>query len=228
MPFSILPVFVKARIMGRGLNNGGLILTTKWGLVLLLFLMWVLMPCQFANSGSDEMGDIPESAEVVKPNPVKGDGVFFAEIEQLHDLHNPNFFEAVVKVSPGDEWPGQTLTDTNYETNQRYWIKIRGIDVPAVNESRNKPHVEMRRHRRRFERAMDFVWKILSASEYMVLGQPELQKETGSYFCDVYVDLGGQRLSLADMMVDKGHALYGQFGEFDWGREVVRRRSSRP
>ena len=215
--------------MGRGLNNGGLVLKIKWGLVLLLFLMWVLMPCQFADSGSDEKGDIPERMEVVKADPVKGDGVFFAEIEQLHDLHNPNFFEAVVKVHPADDiWPGQTLTLTNYETNQRYWIKIRGIDVPSVNEPRDKPHVEMRRHRRRFQNGMDFVWKILSASEYMVLMAPELQEETGSYFCDVYVDLGGQRLSLAQMMVDKGHALYGQFGEFDWGREVVRRRSSRP
>lgn len=199
---------------------------------MLLFLMWLLMPCQLADSGSDEAGERPDESVPRDRPPVSGDGVFYAELEQLHDLHNPNFFEANVKTFPLDndkyKWPGQSLAEKNYETNQRYWIKIRGIDVPSTNEPRNKPHAEMRRVRRRFERGMDFVWKILSAAEYMVLAKPEFQEGTYSYICDVYVDLAGQRLSLADMMIDKGHAMPGLFGEYDWGKEVVRRRSTRP
>ena len=188
------------------------------------------MPCQIVDSGSDEVVDKPENV-VRRSNPVlDGDGVFYAELEQRDDLHNPNFFEANVKVFPLDndeyKWPGQALAQKNYETNQRYWIKIRGIDVPSASEPRNKPHSEMRRVRRRFQSGMDFVWKILSAAEYMVLANPKLDGE--SYICDVFVDFAGQRLSLADMMVYQGHAMYGLFGEFDWGREIVRRRSSRP
>ena len=202
----------------------------RFGLVCLLLLVWLIMPCQMVDSGVDES----DSSSLREPprgsKSLDSDGLFYAEISQIHDLHNPNFFEANVKVFPLDSgnygWPDQSLMEKNFETNQRYWIKIRGIDCPSINEPRNKPHAEMRRVRRRFSDAMDFVWNILSASEYMVLTNPKLGGEF--YLCDVYVDLGGQRLSLASMMEDKGHAMFGVFGEFDWGKEVVRRRKPSP
>ena len=172
--------------------------------------------------------ELPEGVPVSDSESVTG--AFFARVEQQHDIHQPHLFEVEVKVLPAlGEWPGigfdvrGSVTELNLHT----WVVIRGITVPSSYTSRERPHQEVEFERRRFDKAMDFVWQMLKGQGYVVLENPvwlagkESVSTAGVYACDVFVFVGGMKISLADILVRSGHAKRGKTGDFDWGSPHV-------
>lgn len=154
----------------------------------------------------------------------RGSGQFYARVLHRDDLHDVNLYEVEVKVTPSlGNWPGVTVqNDTIKETNVHTLIRIRGLATPVDHLSRLRPHVAVERERDFFVDAMAFVWKVVSAHEYMILSSPVLVESpegSGALVTEVdaYLEIGGVRISLADIIVFAGHAHYGGASDHNWG-----------
>ena len=73
---------------------------------------------------------------------------------------------------------------------------------------------------------MTFIWKVLSAHEYLILADPVLvESPPGSGAkvteVDAYIEVGGVRISFADTIIFAGHADSGTAGDHNWGARHV-------
>ena len=158
----------------------------------------------------------------------QGRGEFYARVLHEHDVHDVNLYEAEVKVTPSTgEWPGVSVSnETIKETNIHTLIRVRGLSAPADHLSRLRPHVHVEQEREFFVDAMSFVWKVLSAHEYLILKDPALVESpagSGAYVTEVdaFIEIGGIRVSLADTIIYAGHADRGTASNHDWGKRQV-------
>ena len=172
----------------------------------------------------DDLGDTGAPERSIK----RGDGEFYARVLHEHDVHNVDIYEVEVKVVPATgNWPGVSITNgTIKETNIHTLIRLRGLSVPIDHASRLRPHVTVEKEHDFFVGAMEFVWKVLSAHEYLILANPVLlESPAGSGAmvteCDAYLEVGGVRISLADTIIFAGHADAGTAGDYDWGKRQV-------
>ena len=178
--------------------------------------------CQASSDGSE---DEPSSSTAVTQEPQEGQ--FFARVELRDDLERVDVFVAEVKVHPAImDWPGITLTDKGtgvVETNIRAVIRIRGISVPSQFALRTRPHVQVERERARYDAAIHYVWDLVHNAETLVLENVQHVPKDKLYLCDVYVNIGGNLLDLADMLIADGHACSLQEAQhWDWGARRVR------
>ena len=187
----------------------------------------ILFCTPFLLSGSspnDDDDDWTSNGQEVE----RGSGEFYARVLHEHDVHDVNVYEAEVKVKPSTgEWPGVAISnETIKETNIHTLIRVRGLSTPADHLSRLRPHNVVERERVFFVNAMAFVWKVLSAHEYLILADPVLvESPAGSGAMvtevDAYIEVGGIRISLADTIIFAGHADAGTAGSHNWGSRQV-------
>ena len=158
------------------------------------------------------------------PRVQRGRGEFYARVLHEHDIHDVNVYEVEVMVQPSTgKWPGVSVSNvTIKETNIHTLIRIRGLSTPADHLPRLRPHVKADKERDFFVDAMDFVWKVLSAHEYLILADPVLLESpvgSGAMVTEVeaFIEVGGIRISLADTIVFAGHGHKGTAGDHSWG-----------
>ena len=172
------------------------------------------------NASSDG-SDPPPKMDAPPVEPEKSVGFFHAQVEIRDDLHGKGFF-AVVETYPagGDgEWPVIKTVSHTAETLGYKLIEIRGISMPSQFADRSRPLIFSERERDRFDKAMSFMWALISQCETLILSNPVAHPENGTIVCDVAVRIGGHNLDLAHMLIADGHARPA--GLWDWGARDV-------
>ena len=189
-------------------------------IVILLFTPYFLS----GDAPYDDFGDADSPLRSVE----RGEGEFYARVLHEHDVHNVDIYETEVKVQPSTgNWPGVAVNnDTIKETNIHTLIRVRGLSVPIDHGSRLRPHVMVEQEHEYFTDAMEFVWRVLSANEYLILADPVLVESpqgSGAMVTEVdaFIEVGGVRISLADTIIFAGHAHTGKAGDYDWGKRNV-------
>ena len=168
-----------------------------------------------SSDGTDEPE--PEPVDVVEP---QATGPFHCAVEIRDDLHTVDAFFGVVETHPAEgQWPVITTHSHTAETLGYKLIQIRGLSVPSQFSDRTRPLIFAERERRRFDKAMTYVWSLISQSETLILRNPEAVKDEGYVICDVSVKVGGHELDLAEMLIADGHARPA--GNWDWGARHV-------
>ena len=186
-------------------------------------LIFLILLCPMLVSGSAPDEDAPPLNPPASEGTKGGregamDGLFYAEVEIRDDLLAVNGFVADVLVHPTPlkgGWPRTTIPIGDISGEVRTMVMIRGVSVPSHLASSNRPLIETRRERARFDEAIGFVWNIIQATDYLILTNPEPVSDTDHVVCDVFFDLAGMRLSLAKALVEAGHASYV---DRDWGK----------
>ena len=183
--------------------------------VSILFLL-LLTPALLSGNGDDE--EEPVRTRGI-PAATEEAGEFFAEVEIRDDLLAVDQYMMRVQVHPvKTPWPQTQIPRTAFAADIQVMIKLRGVSVPRVISSRDRPMAETRRETIRFDEAMRFVWHLMDATDHLVLSNPEVVSGTEMVMCDVYFELAGVRLSLAKALVVAGHARYEPH---DWGLRIV-------
>ena len=170
-------------------------------------------------AGAGEPGDEPLPPE--EPVETQVMGPFHCHVEIRDDLHRPDAFFGIVEAYPAGEaqWAVITTHSHTAETLGYTLIRIRGISVPSQFADRTRPLVFAERERKRFDKAMSYVWALISQSETLVLRNPKAVDGEGYVLCDVSVKIGGHELDLSKMMIADGHAR--PTGKWDWGARDV-------
>lgn len=210
--------------------------TGAWGrgrtLAHLLFLV-LLTPALLSGDAPDDKGEWadPSRDSEFAPTGTEGVGEFFAEVEIRDDLLAVDEYMIRVQVHPvitspdkiglETHWPQTQIPTTAFEADIRTMIKLRGVSVPRIDRPKIRPMVETRRETMRFDQAMRFVWNLIDATDYLILQNPEVVSRTEQVMCDVFFELAGVRLSLAEVLVSAGHARYEPH---DWGKRIVQKR----
>ena len=159
----------------------------------------------------------PEPVDVVEPETL---GYFHCTVELRDDLHQVDAFFGIVETFPADgEWPVITTHSHTAETLGYKLIQVRGLSVPTQFADRQRPLIFAERERERFDKAMSYVWSLISQSETLILRDPEAVAGEGYVICDVAVKIGGHELDLAEMLIADGHAR--PEGDWDWGARDV-------
>ena len=192
-----------------------------WDTSLPLILLLLLTPALLSGNGGDEelAGRSRESESALTEG--NGAGEFFAEVEIRDDLLAADEYMMRVQVHPvKTAWPQTQIPRTAFAADIQVLIKLRGVSVPRIISSRDRPMAEIRRETIRFDEAMRFVWHLMAATDHLILSNPEVVSGTEMVMCDVYFGLAGARLSLAEALVVAGHARYEPH---DWGKRIVER-----
>jgi hypothetical protein len=150
------------------------------------------------------------------------DGYFHCHVEIRDDLHQVDAFFGIVEAFPAvgeASWPVIHTESHTAETLGYTLIQIRGLSVPSQFADRTRPLIFAERERERFDRAMSYVWALISQSETLILRNPEAVEGGGYVVCDVAVKIGGHELDLATMLINDGHAR--PEGHWDWGARDV-------
>ena len=186
-----------------------------------LILLLLLTPALLSGSAPDDKDwtDPRRESESTPPTGTAGVGEFFAEVEIRDDLLAVDEYMMRVQVHPVSKpWPDTVIPHTAFEADIRTMIKLRGVSVPRIDRPKIRPMVETRRETTRFDEAMRFIWNLIDATDYLILQNPEGVSGTEMVMCDVYFELAGTRLSLAEVLVSTGHARYEPQ---DWGKRIV-------
>ena len=194
-----------------------------------LLILLLLTPALLSGDAPDDKGawtSIGRESESNPPTGTAGVGGFFAEVEIRDDLLGVDEYMMRVQVYPvkpppsGEfsAWPQTQIPTTAFEADIRTMIKLRGVSVPRIDLPDIRPMVETRRETMRFDQAMGFVWNLIDATDYLILQNPEVVSGTEQVMCDVFFELAGTRLSLAEVLVSAGHARYEPH---DWGKRIV-------
>ena len=187
-----------------------------WCLMVLLAVMSV----DFAGGGVDEadMNDTKSNQRTAA-----GD-MFYARVKSMNDVYTPAIFRTEVRIEPNtSDWPNVKSDGAVQALNVVALVRIRGITTPLSGTiNRNRPHHEVDRELQRFDEAIQFTRNLIQASDYLLLQAPETltEKEDG-VLCDVFIDLGGKRINLAEALIESGHALRG--GDYNWGARLIER-----
>ena len=184
-----------------------------------LLILLLLTPALLSGNGGDE--ELASGSRELEFAPTEGNGAgeFFAEVEIRDDLLAVDEYMMRVQVHPvPTPWPQTQIPRTAFGADIQVLIKLRGVSVPRITSSRDRPMAETRRETIRFDEAMRFVWHLMDATDHLILSSPEVVSGTEMVMCDVYFELAGTRLSLAKALVVAGHARYEPH---DWGKRVV-------
>ena len=185
-----------------------------------LLILLLLAPALLSGNGGDEeeVAGRGRDSEFAATG-TEDVGEFFAEVEIRDDLLAVDQYMMRVQVHPvKTAWPQTQIPRTAFAADIQVMIKLRGVSVPSVISSRDRPMAETRRETIRFDEAMRFVWYLMDATDHLVLSNPEVVSGTEMVMCDVYFELAGTRLSLAEALVVAGHARYKPH---DWGLRIV-------
>ncbi len=184
----------------------------------MLFLTAAGLMVNYLSASSDGEPE-PEPVDTVAVE-TQTVGPFHCAVEIRDDLHTVDAFFGVVETHPAEgQWPVITTHSHTAETLGYKLIQIRGLSVPSQFSDRTRPLIFAERERRRFDKAMTYVWSLISQSETLILRNPEAVKDEGYVICDVSVKVGGHELNLADMLIADGHARPS--GNWDWGARHV-------
>lgn len=170
----------------------------------------------YASSDGEDPEPETETATEVSPT-----GAFHCHVEIRDDLHTVDAFFGIVETYPAGDasWPVIETKGYTAETLGYTLIKVRGLSVPSQFADRSRPLVFAERERTRFDKAMSYVWALISQSETLVLRNPEAVEGEGYILCDVAVRIGGHELDLSEMLIADGHARLE--GNWDWGARDV-------
>ena len=169
-----------------------------------------------SGDGTQPTPDMEEPVDIIEPT-----GFFHCHVEIRDDLHTPDGFFGIVETFPaGDaQWPVIHTESHTAETLGYTLIQIRGLSVPSQFADRSRPLIFAERERQRFDKAMSYVWALLSQAETLILRNPVATDENGAIVCDVAIIIGGQEINLAEMLINDGHARPA--GNWDWGARDV-------
>ena len=167
--------------------------------------------------------NLPDSIKEVVPKPAVADGQSSTQIEgewygrllQLHDLHGVGAWQAEIKIKPHQsDFPLTKTTNLVTQDSIIIPIVIRDIYPPYRDKEWGRPHIEVEAERRRFDEAIDYVWKIISASDYFIVKNPKWHEDL--CIVDVYITIAGIRINFADALIEAGHA--SDNPNVDWGK----------
>ncbi len=191
--------------------------------VIIITAMLVLTLTGLAMQYLAASGDGTEEEPIIDVDVTEPEvlGYFHCHVEIRDDLHRPDAFFGIVETYPsGDaQWPVILTSSHTAETLGYTLIRIRGVSVPSQFADRTRPLIFAERERERFDKAMSYVWALISQSETLVLRNPEAVEGEGYVVCDVSVKIGGHELDLAAMLIADGHARPS--GNWDWGARDV-------
>lgn len=191
----------------------------KTGGLFPLLILLLLAPALLSGNGGDEELAGRDRESEFPATGTEDVGEFFAEVEIRDDLLAVDQYMMRVQVHPvKTAWPQTQIPRTAFAADIQVMIKLRGVSVPRIISSRDRPMAETRRETIRFDEAMRFVWYLMDATDHLVLSNPEVVSGTEMVMCDVYFELAGTRLSLAEALVVAGHARYKPH---DWGLRIV-------
>lgn len=145
-------------------------------------------------------------------------GEWHCEVKYRDDLHRVNAFFAMVELYPPENFPA-TSTPTAAELLGYMLIEVRGVSVPSQFPNRTRAFVFAERERKRFDKAMSYVWALFSECESLIIRNPKIIESQGYVIADVFVVIGGHTLNLSEMLINDGHARPA--GDWDWGSRIV-------
>ena len=187
-----------------------------------LVILFLVLPVSLSGDGIDD-NDWELFSPVLpqRDDPsdrTSGSGRFYAQFYYRDDLLEADAFAATVKTYPASgTWPGSHTENDNRiaETRVSTTIRVRGISVPSFHVDRSVPSVRVDRELKRFDDAMDYLWKHLSEAEYIILESPDPDINSTAIICDVFIPIAGQETDVAQMMIYAGHAKPA--GKWNWG-----------
>ena len=169
-------------------------------------------------SGSSDKDDPAE--DVPKPVAFEPDSEWvYGKIEYFHDLLHPNCYFMLLRAHPGAPVPmiagGYATTDV--------WVtvKVRGIEVPRALQTkaeRNRPHDYLSNERRRWDRALSYVWGVVGQNKLFRVHNLAVQEPDKVLIGDIEFMLGGQWHLLSAAMLNDFHALPAG-GDWEFGAE---------
>ena len=182
-----------------------------------LMILLIVVSIDFAGGGvdKDDMSDTKRTAA--------GD-MFYARVKSMNDVYTPSIFRAEVRIEPNtSDWPDIKSDGTMQALNIVTLVRIRGVSTPTSGSiKRDRPHHEVDRELRRFDDAIRFARNLIQASDYLLLQAPEtIEANEDGVLCDVFINLGGKHIDLAEALVKAGHALRG--GTYNWGQRLIER-----
>ena len=151
-------------------------------------------------------------------------GWVYGQIEYQHDILAPNEYFLKLHDHPSDNL-GVPEVYGGYATTDVYAkVKLRGIAVPRALqevESRARPPLYLDRERRRWDEAMQYVWNVMQPTKTFRVGNMEILEEDKLLEADIEVQLGGQWLPLAVLMVNDHFAAAEQNVTWDFGAKEL-------
>ena len=182
-------------------------------IVSVLSVLWVY--------GSSDKDDPTE--DVAKPVAFEPDSQWvYGKIEYLHDLLHPNCYFMLLRAHPGAPVP---MVEGGYATTD-VWVtvKLRGVEVARALQTkaeRGRPHDYLSNERRRWDRALSYVWGVVGQNKLFRVHNLAVQEPDKVLVGDIEFMLGGQWHLLSAALLNDFHALpeggNWEFGALEFG-----------
>ncbi|MDE0298597.1 MAG: hypothetical protein OXN17_08200 [Candidatus Poribacteria bacterium] len=189
--------------------------TRHWSYIALCVLLCVVGVIVLSGSAPDDpvvSDQLPVTGEEPSDYDVPLPDKSYFRIEHRGDVHEPNRWLVKFQVPPPD-WPGAV------QATMHTMLVLRGVDVPTSLVDWDKPYWQVNRQRTRNAAAESFVWEILSRTEMLWAENPEETEDGTAALVDVNYKRGDATVSMADAMVEMGHAKPAtDGGAYDWGK----------
>lgn len=202
---------------------------SRWLNVLMGVVLLLASPFFVSGNGFDDE---------TQPDPPdeESSGTFHASIGFPHDVVQGNVFYLRVQIFPSAEqpdentkWPGIGIyhgTNKAHEVMIRVLCQVKGVHSAKVNTDWTQHHDKTQLHESRLAEAREYAWNLLSQhNQSIIVENPELSEDPDykAVGVDVYIIVGGQKVSFADMLVKAGHGMVPMFPgqQFDWGGTTV-------
>ena len=193
-------------------------LFTLIGIIFLAMLL-IYFGVQWTHgSGDDDSDPVEEISDVLDEEMIDTEPQWvYGKIEYLHDILRPDLYFMLLRGHPGSPIP---MIEGGYATTD-VWVTVRlhGVEVarPLQEKSvRHRPHNYLDNERRRWDRAMAYVWSVCGPNGTFRVGNLEVIEADKVLKGDIEFLLGGQWHLLSVAMLNDFHAL-AEGGDWDFG-----------
>ncbi len=162
-----------------------------------------------------------------------GEPVYYGSIANIEDVYDADTINRVLILFheydqgplPGDldAWPGLQKREDGIYINTN--IRIRGIDAAEVRRSSNYPEEERDRAKERGFASRDYLRSLVEKSAFdefpltIEIRNPDFGSYVGRTIADVYLNINGTRISVAETLLETRYAVpYSSGDHFQWGQ----------
>ena len=145
------------------------------------------------------------------------DGWVYGELQYPHDIFDPRTLFMLLMAHPKSKVP--MITGGYAETDVWVTVEIRGIDAPRglqSAEERHRPHEYLARERKRWDRAMAYIWNVCGNNRVFRVGNFEVLVRDKKLRADLEFLLGGQWHDLRTTLLNDKLVLPTQTDGTQW------------
>lgn len=169
-------------------------------------VLGILSSRSSSDGSTQDFDPFAEAVEPIAPEPLTySEGSVNAHIAYTFDVLAIDTYFLRVQAFPGAGVP--TIKGGFTATDVEVIVKLRGVNCPTAcrtPESRERPHVEVERERKRWADGMHFVTTLLSLNNSLRLSR--LAVVDGTLVADIEYYLGNQWHDLRETLIEDGFA----------------------